>query len=159
MVVRDLDVREPPVAHKAFSGYWGKRIAVSGSLTYNSHKNGDFIAKTLNALYPLFVIQGGDDGADRWVQVWCLQTNTGFASVPCHHRGILRPEASIRKQHEWMMELDPDLVIVFPGAHLNVAKVAKRAQVPVLSITPEMFDVTEPKACPPPTLAIRPAVE
>lgn len=137
----NLDVMPTPVVNNKFSGYWGKRIVVSGSPTYNSHQNGAFITLTLNALYPLFVIQGGDDGADRWVQLWCLQTITGFATVPCHYRGKLRPEEATRRQHEWMMELDPDLLVVFPGAHSNVARAAKTFGVDVLTITEEMLSI------------------
>ena len=145
MAVADLAIGASPVVNNGLGGYWGKRIVVSGSLTYNTHKNGDFITRTLNALYPLFVIHGGDDGADRWVQMWCIQTITGFAIVPCHHRvPRLRPEESLHRQHRWMMELEPDLLVVFPGAHPNVARVAKTMNVDVLTITEEMLGLEMP---------------
>lgn len=141
MAVTDLNIMPPTVANTWLGGYWGKRIVVSGSMTFNSHKNGAFIDKTLSALYPLFVIHGGDDGADRWVQLWCIEKSIGFATVPCHHRGRLRPAEAIRRQHTWMMELDPDLLVVFPGAHANAAYAAKEAGVDVLTITSEMLEL------------------
>ena len=141
----ELDTTIPPVANNEFLPYIGKRIYVSGSRTFNTQRNGDFVAKVLNELSPDFVLHEGNDGTDRWVQWWCLQRATPMAIVPCHNQGRLRKRSLVESQHEWIFQLAPELVVAFPGVDRHVLACARRAGVPALSVTEDMFALNQPE--------------
>ncbi len=139
-----LDTTPPLVVDERFFEYSGKRVLCSGRIKYHTQKHGDFVARVLNELSPGFVLHGGDDGLDRWVQWWCLFTKTPFAIVPCHMQGRLRSEQMVHMQHRSLLMLAPEIVVAFPGVDRNVIRQAAEAEVPVLRVAESMFDTKPP---------------
>lgn len=136
----ELDTTPPLFVNDRFFQYSGKRILCSGQRRYHTQKHGDFVARVLNEISPGFVLHGGDDGLDRWVQWWCLKTSTPFAIVPCHMQGSLRTDGAVHQQHDSLFLLEPDIVIAFPGVSENVLRQATVAGIPALKVDESMFN-------------------
>lgn len=82
-----------------------------------------------------FVIEGGANGADTLAREWA--TNRGFPVATVRANWKLWPRQAGPIRNAWMLRLEPDLVIAFPGGAgtQNMADQAHRHGVTVFQVS------------------------
>jgi len=61
----------------------------------------------------VFIIQGGAKGADLLAKSWANSRGQPMAEVPANWYKFGKPAGHMR--NAWMLLLEPDLVVAFPG--------------------------------------------
>jgi hypothetical protein len=84
------------------------------------------------------VIQGGQDGADRWAAEWGFEREIPVATFTADWKRFGKTAGPIRNQR-MINEGKPDLVIAFPGMFgtWDMVEKAQRAGIRVIRIDPE----------------------
>ena len=100
------------------------------------YKDADTVSSTVDPLFAVYkdkliVIQGGALGADRLAKDWCYRRRVACAEVYALWRPLGNSAGPIR--NEWMLLLQPDAVIAFPGGSgtASMVRLATQAGVPV----------------------------
>ena len=95
-----------------------------------------FIEKTLDSLGVSFVIQGGAPGVDWIARKWAEEKSIPCATVKAPWERLAASAGPIR--NGWMLRLNPDVVVAFPGGRgtANMVSQAKAAGVRVLEPKP-----------------------
>lgn len=107
-----------------------KRVLVTGGRKYDGQVH---VRNTLNDIAdswgPLFIIQGGAQGADRHAREWAADCFLPCATVDAAWK---KGNLAGPKRNGWMVELEPDLCVSFPGGRgtASCVKQAKEAFVP-----------------------------
>lgn len=80
------------------------------------------------------IIQGGARGADNISEQWAIEAGCANATVMADWDNYGTRAGPLR--NEWMMRLNPDLIIAFPGGTgtANMIKLAKEAGVEVIEV-------------------------
>jgi hypothetical protein len=88
----------------------------------------------LDEIAPTFVIQGGARGADRLARTWALERCIPCATVDAYWDTFGKLAGPVR--NGWMLRLNPDAVIAFPGGSgtAGMVKLARQAGVTVIEV-------------------------
>ncbi len=83
----------------------------------------------LEELDPHFIIEGGQDGADRAAREWARTKQLPCASVHAWWSELGKAAGPIR--NAWMLELDPDVVVAWPkpGKSVGTYDMIRKAKV------------------------------
>lgn len=110
-------------------------ILVCGSRDYNDYEKVNNILRFyLNDIDELFILQGGAKGADALAKIWANSNGVPCVEVSANWGYYDKAAGPIR--NKWMLMLEPDLVIAFPGGPgtANMITQAKRAGVEVIEV-------------------------
>ena len=113
-----------------------KKVIVCGGRKYTDTER---IYSVLDSLViregSIFVIHGGAPGADQSAGEWAKQNGVPCAIVPANWNFYGKSAGG--RRNGWMLELDPDLVVAFPGGvgTQNMITLAKKHGVPVFEVT------------------------
>jgi predicted Rossmann-fold nucleotide-binding protein len=108
-----------------------KRILVCGGRNYNNVGQAwRVLAKYVG--HDDIVIEGGANGADSLANQFCREHGIAVAVVPANWGFYDKRAGALR--NSWMLRLNPDLVIAFPGGSgtANMIAQAKAAKVEVI---------------------------
>lgn len=86
------------------------KTIVCGGRDYNNYQNA---TKTLDTFGITFVIEGGATGADTLARVWAKNNGIPCATIDANWEYY--GKSAGHKRNSWMLELNPDAVIAFPG--------------------------------------------
>lgn len=113
------------------------RLIVCGGRHYKGKK---FVFMALDLVYKqhprLTVIEGGASGADSFAALWCFAQPSGSGvdhlEVKAEWRKYGRAAGSARNRK--MLDLNPDLVLAFPGGRgtANMVSIARVAGIRVI---------------------------
>lgn len=126
-----------------------KKILVCGSRYLIDRKLVfEYLDKKLSQEGAFFLIEGGASGADEIARSWARFRCVPQCTVPANWAKLLDKAGSIR--NGWMLLLDPDEVIAFPGGSgtHDMIERAKAARILVREIIPASTQqelVHEPK--------------
>lgn len=114
-----------------------KKVIVCGGRNY---ADTDRLFAVLNTLVhkegPIYVIHGGAPGADQRAGGWAAQYGVPCAIVPANWAFYGNRGGPVR--NNWMLDLEPDLVVAFPGGHgtRSMIELAKKRGVRVMEVAP-----------------------
>jgi len=114
-----------------------KRILFCGGRDYNDSAKVNEVMSWCLATYGIFfTIQGEARGADTECKVWARIRGYPCASVPAAW-GVHGNSAGPLR-NSWMLQLQPDLCIAFPGGAgtANMVAQCRAAGVPVIEVQP-----------------------
>ena len=108
-----------------------KRVLVTGGHMYsNKQRVWGTLDDICDSWGDLFIIQGGATrGADQFAREWATGRSLPYATVPAQRK---RGNLMVKESNGWMVEMEPDLCVSFPGSTgtSNCVKQAKAAFVP-----------------------------
>jgi hypothetical protein len=91
-----------------------KKILVCGGRGYFNHRTiWNYLDKTHINHGTFFLIEGGATGADTIARNWAKSRTVPYCTVPANWNELGQAAGTIRNR--WMLLLEPDLVIAFPG--------------------------------------------
>ena len=119
----------------------------------------EIVWRSLSEIMPGFIIQGGADGVDRAAKEWAEKNGVPCATVAANWDFHGKAAGPIR--NGWMLRLNPDVVIAFPGGSgtASMVKRARDAGVKVVEPCKEGQNVKEDRIVCPGCNGIRPTLE
>jgi hypothetical protein len=109
-------------------------VIVTGGREY---KDQEKVFRTLKAIRPTVVVQGGATGADRLARAWCIEEGISCYSVEANWQAYGKAAGPMRNKE--MIEAYPDAIVVaFPGGRgtEGCVKIAKYLGRIVLRVDP-----------------------
>lgn len=109
------------------------RILVCGGREYSDAARVAQVLERYRHDDPLY-IQGGASGGDRLTKEWCEKNGLPCATVYANWQYYGNKAGPIRNR--WMLLLDPDVVVAFPGGRgtANMVQQARQEGIPVETI-------------------------
>lgn len=104
-----------------------KRVLVTGGRRYDDKVHVyNTLSDIVDSWGPIFIIQGGATGADKHARDWAADNFLPCATVDAAWK---KGNLAGPKRNGWMVELEPDLCVSFPGGRgtANCVKQAKEA--------------------------------
>lgn len=125
------------------------KILVCGGRDYNDRTSFYYYMDDIAKLYgrPITIIEGGARGADRMAQEFAKADGYDLETYPADWKKHGKAAGPIRNK-QMLDEGKPDLVVAFPGGKgtQNMVEQAKKANIPVESITKPYMAVVEEQA-------------
>lgn len=108
-------------------------MLVCGGRDYHDYAKMGEVLDELKLSDTLFIIEGGAGGADSWARFWARNRNIPCATVAAWWQHGL---AAGPIRNSWMLLLEPDLVLAFPGGKgtADMVRQAKAAGVEVREV-------------------------
>lgn len=132
------------------------RILVCGGRKYNDYQTVKRTLNDINSKTPIsLIIHGAASGADDLAGRWANEHGVKVSEHPADWKNINHSGAYVKRGREGklydsmagfrrdieMIELNPDLVVAFPGVSSHTKSLAKAAKIPILSISERPKDV------------------
>lgn len=117
------------------------KILVCGGRTYDDAEKVDEILSPYLVEDDLYIIEGGARGADTLAFIWAANHDVVCVTVEANWSKYKKAAGHIR--NSWMLELNPDLVVVFPGGKgtANMVEQAREKGVDVIEVLADDTDL------------------
>lgn len=109
------------------------KVLVTGGRNYSDKRA---IHEALSKVNPTMLIHGGASGADVLCGSWAASQGIPVVVVPANWQRYGKRAGHLR--NGWMLDLDPDILVAFPGGRgtANMVEQATRRGVKIVAIQP-----------------------